>query len=172
MTKFIRLVSGLLFLGMSVAYAAPATAPIDTLGNKLLESPVGYWQTIDDVTGQSKSIVQITDAANNHIAGKVVKLFDNVKTTTCSACSGANKNQPILGMTIMTNLKKAENNEWQGGSILDPKNGKSYTCKIQLVDEGHRLVVRGYIGLPIFGRSQTWVRVISPEVPQERYAST
>jgi uncharacterized protein (DUF2147 family) len=53
---------------------------------------------------------------------------------------------------------RRDGDEWTGGEILDPENGKTYKATLKLADNGQKLLVRGYIGLPIFGRSQTWVR--------------
>ena len=123
-------------------------------------SPVGYWKTIDDVTGQPKSIVQIYEAPNHALKGKVVRLFKDPERL-CTACEGEQHNKPIVGLQVMNQLKRsAENkNEWIGGDILDPKSGKMYHCSIKISEKGQQLNVRGYIGLPLFGRTQTWVRV-------------
>lgn len=123
-------------------------------------SPIGVWKTIDDVTGQTKSLVQISSQNGKELSGSVVKLFKH-PNKRCVACEGAKHNQPILGMEVMMNLQPSMENklEWVGGTILDPKNGKTYHCNIRLIDRGHKLIVRGFIGLPLFGRSQTWERV-------------
>lgn len=123
-------------------------------------SPVGLWKTIDDVSGQAKSIVQISSQRSNELSGSVVRLFKNPEKR-CDACEGEKYNQPVLGMEVITNLQpsKEDNLEWVDGTILDPKNGKTYHCNIRLTDNGHKLIVRGFIGLPLFGRSQTWERV-------------
>ncbi len=75
----------------------------------------------------------------------------------CTLCDGANKGQPVIGMTFMWGLKK-DGEEYAGGSILDPDNGKVYKSKMTLIEDGKKLKVRGYLGVPMFGRSQTWVR--------------
>ncbi|MEF9942731.1 MAG: DUF2147 domain-containing protein, partial [Burkholderiaceae bacterium] len=75
----------------------------------------------------------------------------------CDQCSGARKDQPVIGMTILWGLKN-EGDEWTGGEILDPKNGKTYKAKAKLVDGGKKLEVRGFLGISLFGRTQTWVR--------------
>lgn len=129
-------------------------------------SPVGYWKTIDDVTGKPKAIIQITEQSNE-LNGRIIKIFPSPgkdQNEVCEACKGARHNQRIVGMTILNGLKPANNNaiEWSGGEILDPKNGKTYHCYIQLRDNGQKLTVRGYFGLPMFGRTQTWLRVSSP----------
>jgi uncharacterized protein (DUF2147 family) len=125
-----------------------------------INSPIGYWKTIDDVTGITKSIVEIRESSNNVLEGKVAKLFvDNAKI--CTKCKGLRKNQPVLGLRVIENLHQAQGNPhlWQGGKILDPKNGHIYHCNLEVIENGKKLLVRGYIGMPLFGRSQTWIRV-------------
>ncbi|MCC2958077.1 DUF2147 domain-containing protein [Massilia sp. IC2-477] len=122
-------------------------------------SPAGVWKTIDDETGKPKSLVRITEE-NGVLTGKIDKLFrpaDQDQNPKCTACEGARKDQPIVGMTILWGLKK-DGNEYTGGEILDPSKGKTYKSKLSLKDNGSKLDVRGYIGAPMFGRTQTWVR--------------
>lgn len=122
-------------------------------------SPAGVWKTIDDETGKPRSLVRITEE-NGVLTGKIEKLFrpaDQDQNPKCTACEGARKDQPIVGMTILSGLKK-DGNEYTGGEILDPSKGKTYKSKAALKDNGSKLEVRGYIGAPMFGRSQTWVR--------------
>ncbi len=122
-------------------------------------SPAGVWKTIDDETGKPKSLVRITEE-NGVLTGKIDKLFrpaDQDQNPKCTACDGARKDQPIIGMTILWGLKK-DGNEYTGGEILDPAKGKTYKSKLTLKDNGSKLDVRGYIGAPMFGRTQTWVR--------------
>ena len=122
-------------------------------------SPIGYWKTIDDVTGRPKGIVKISGSPSN-LHATVVKIFPG-GLTVCTACHGSLKNKPIMGMTVMSGLKQEANNSntWSGGRILDPKNGKEYNCKLTVSDDGSRLDVRGFMGISLFGRTQTWVRV-------------
>lgn len=123
------------------------------------DSPVGAWKTIDDTTGKPKSIVRITDNGGV-LEGKIEKLFrapEENQNPTCDKCTGASKDQPIVGLTILKGLKK-DGNEWTGGEITDPATGKVYKSKAELVEGGSKLQVRGYVGVPMFGRSQTWVR--------------
>lgn len=122
-------------------------------------SPVGVWKTIDDQTGKAKSLVRISEA-NGEYRGKIEKLFrepGEEQNPKCDKCEGALKDQPILGMTIITGMKK-DGDEYNGGKILDPGNGKVYKSKMALDDGGRKLNVRGYIGMPLLGRTQTWVR--------------
>ena len=129
---------------------------------KVYDSPVGYWKTIDDVTGKPKSIVKIWRANDQLLMGKVIKIFPktgNDQTKLCNACQGDLHNQPVVGMVILSGLKASHAAKWDDGKILDPQNGKRYSCSLKLGDNGKKLNVHGYIGLPIIGRSQTWERI-------------
>ena len=123
------------------------------------DSAVGVWQTIDDHTGQPKALVQISADANGDLSGKVIKGLgaNDQPDRRCTACSDSRKDQPILGMTIIDSMKKTGEG-YDGGHILDPENGKVYRCKMHTEDGGQKLVVRGYMGISLLGRSQTWVR--------------
>jgi uncharacterized protein (DUF2147 family) len=116
----------------------------------------GKWKTIDDETGQEKGIVEIFEHKGK-VCGKIIEIFENEKRHfKCEMCEGEDKNKPILGLVIIKGLTK-NGAIYDGGKITDPKNGKRYHCKITLEDK-NKLVVRGYIGIPLFGRSQTWIR--------------
>ena len=121
-------------------------------------TPVGLWKTIDDETQAEKSYVRITEAGGA-LTGKIEKLLDPSKQgTKCDKCSDARKDQPVLGMTILENVKQeAGEARWEGGTILDPNNGKTYRVRVTPKDGGKALEVRGYIGP--FYRNQTWLRV-------------
>jgi uncharacterized protein (DUF2147 family) len=123
-------------------------------------TPAGLWRTVDDKTGKERSVIRITQA-NGVYEGKVEQLLnrqpDDDPDNMCRKCEGARKDQPIIGMTILWGLKK-DGDQYSGGEILDPKNGKIYRAKMKLVDNGAKLEVRGFIGVSLFGRSQTWVR--------------
>ncbi len=116
---------------------------------------LGTWKTIDDVDGQASSHVQL-ESRDGKVYGKVVKLLEVADDVVCELCEGANKNKPVLGLEIITDMKKS-GDSYKGGRILDPENGKTYKCRIQLVDGV--LEVRGYIGIVALGRTQKWYRV-------------
>jgi uncharacterized protein (DUF2147 family) len=122
------------------------------------DGAVGRWKTIDDKTGKVKSIVEITQATNGALTGKVVDILHSDKgpNPVCDGCEGANKNKPVKGMTILWNLKADGANAWSGGTILDPANGKTYKSKVKLQTGGAKLDVSGCIAF--ICRSQTWVR--------------
>ncbi|MBG9998844.1 DUF2147 domain-containing protein [Pseudoalteromonas sp. NSLLW24] len=120
-------------------------------------SPVGLWKTIDEDTNQAKSYVRITQT-NGVLSGKVETILNPAKQNDiCSKCDDELKDQPILGMTIITGVKVQDDGVWGDGEILDPTNGKTYTLQLTPQDEGEKLEVRGYIGF--FYRNQYWLKV-------------
>ena len=123
-------------------------------------SPAGLWKTIDDETGKEKSFVRIVESGGV-LSGKVERIVDPVKQEqVCDACSDARKGQRVLGMTILEGVRKAaDDGVWDGGTILDPNNGKVYKVKLTPRDGGKSLDVRGFIGFSLLGRTQTWQRV-------------
>ena len=122
-------------------------------------SPVGVWRTIDDATGKPKSIVEISEV-NGEVTGKVREILQSDKgpNPVCDECEGERKNQPVIGMTIIWGMKK-DGDVWDGGTILDPKNGKTYGCKLTPAADGKTLQVRGFKGFSLLGRTQVWERV-------------
>lgn len=128
-----------------------------TVMTAVAQDVTGKWKTIDDETGQAKSVVEIYKQ-NGKIYGKVVEIFDASKRDlNCVECTGSDKNKPIMGLVIIKGLQK-DDDEYNGGTITDPNNGKVYKCYIEL-DGANTLNVRGYIGFSLLGRTQTWTRV-------------
>ena len=125
-------------------------------------SPAGLWKTIDDSTKKEKSLVRIVET-NGVYSGKVEKIVDpdSPKDAVCKDCTDERKDKPVVGMTIIRNVKASADDKatFEGGDILDPNNGKVYRVKLKLIEGGSKLDVRGYIGAPILGRTQTWSRV-------------
>lgn len=118
---------------------------------------IGKWKTIDDETGEAKSIVEIYKQ-DGKIYGKVVEILNpSKKNATCDNCPDEAKGKPILGLVILKDLKK-DGDEYSGGTILDPTSGKVYKSLIAL-DSPDKLKVRGYVGFSLLGRSQYWQRV-------------
>jgi uncharacterized protein (DUF2147 family) len=115
----------------------------------------GKWKTIDDETKQAKSIVEIYKKGDQYY-GKVSQLLIKPANPNCVDCKDDRKNKPILGMEIIRGLKK-EGDEFTGGTITDPKTGKTYKCTIKR--EGDKLNVRGYLGFSLLGRTQTLHKV-------------
>lgn len=129
----------------------------------LAASPAGLWKSIDDKTGKPRSLIRVNEANGTYSAVVEKGLrADDTGDALCDKCTDERKGQKIIGMTIAKNLKAKEgdnpNREYQGGEILDPENGKIYKCKMKLSEDGNKLEVRGFIGVSLFGRSQTWTR--------------
>ena len=124
-------------------------------------NPEGLWRTIDDATKEERSLVRISQA-DGVLVGVVEKILNPERAErVCDKCSDERKDQKIQGMTILRGVKHNESNKdiWDGGDILDAENGKVYKVRLKPIDGGQRLEVRGYIGAPLLGRTQTWIRV-------------
>ena len=119
----------------------------------------GLWQSMDDTTGKPDALIRI-DLQNGKLSGRVEKLIRSAgeeSNPLCDQCTGAQRDMPVVGMTILSNMTRT-GNTYAGGTILDPENGQRYRCTMTLSDDGARLQVRGFIGAPLFGRTQTWIR--------------
>ena len=123
-------------------------------------SPAGLWKTIDDDTQKEKSLVRIKDV-NGVFTGSLERLLDptHKNSDVCDKCTDERKDKPVLGMTIIRNIKASADDKgiWDGGDVLDPNNGKVYRARLKPVDGGKKLEMRGYIGP--FYRTQVWLRV-------------
>lgn len=149
-----RRFAGLLLAGACMAAGAQAPVP---------NTPAGLWRTIDDNTGKPNALVRITES-NGEYTGRVEKIFPGVTDEVvahCELCEGARRDQPVLGMVILSGVRRAReqyNDEYSGGEILDPLNGKTYHALLTMADGGRKLRVRGYIWVTLFGRTQVWER--------------
>jgi uncharacterized protein (DUF2147 family) len=123
-------------------------------------TPVGAWKSIDDKTKKERAVIRITDNAGV-LSGKLEKRLDpDAKVDeTCEKCTDDRKDKPVQGMELIRGVKKNadEDNRWDGGTILDPENGKVYRVRLTPLEGGKKLEVRGFIGP--FYRNQQWVRV-------------
>ncbi len=121
-------------------------------------TPVGRWNTISDSDGKPAAVVQIREF-HGQLTGSIQALLRPGDDTmaVCDACRDDRKGQRIVGMEILRGMHP-DGDSWSGGEILDPESGKTYRCSMRLEDGGKKLVVRGYVGFSLFGRSQTWVR--------------
>jgi uncharacterized protein (DUF2147 family) len=134
---------------------------VTTVNATIHHSPIGYWKQYDDKTGQLQSLMKIWRSEKGDIRGKVVTGYEiNHKPPRlfCTGCDGKHHNQRIAGMTILWGMW-LDNGYWQKGRILDPNSGDIYHAQMRLKHQGNQLDVRGYIGILLFGRSQTWVRL-------------
>lgn len=124
-------------------------------------TPVGLWKTIDDKTKSERALVRISESGGV-FSGRIEKLLaaDAKPDAKCDKCEDDRKGMPIVGMEIVRGVKKADaENTWDGGTILDSVEGKIYKVRMQSADGGKKLEVRGFVGMPMLGRTQTWLRV-------------
>lgn len=137
-----------LYAGIVFFLANPAAAQ---------PSPEGLWKTYDDNTGEARALVRLYRQDNALFARIEDSFGPGEREARCEACTDERKDQPIVGLLIIRNLK-AEKNGFDGGDILDPESGSVYRCTLRVADDGQTLIVRGYLGISLFGRSQTWRR--------------
>lgn len=134
-------------------FTALALAASGAMAN---DSPIGLWKSIDDETKAPKALIRITEQAGA-LVGRIEKILTEKVDAVCDKCTDDRKDKPVQGMTILSGLKK-DGEGWGGGQILDPNNGKVYNAKVTLTDGGKKLDVRGFMGVSLFGRTQTWLR--------------
>jgi uncharacterized protein (DUF2147 family) len=133
-----------------------------TLAAHAQMSPVGLWRSIDDETKQPKAEIRITQNAAGGLSGVVEKGLQNNPNTdpNCNLCTDDRKGKPKIGLEIIRGGQQGDGKAvWEGGKILDPENGKNYSLRLTPIEGGKKLEVRGYIGAPMLGRTQTWIRV-------------
>jgi uncharacterized protein (DUF2147 family) len=116
----------------------------------------GKWNSTNEETGNIDSIIEVYEKDGKAFA-KVIEIKGSArKNAVCEKCEDENRNKPILGLNILTGLEKNKD-EWSGGNILDPRNGRIYNCYIKLI-KPNKLKIRGYIGLALFGKTAYWER--------------
>ena len=121
------------------------------------KAPAGHWVTIDDKTGKKRAEIYLS-VHDEVLSGKIIRVYaEHGDTGVCKGCPGAFKNQPIKDLVFLWGLKEHTDGSWGGGEILDPKTGKVYHAK--MIQKGDKLYVRGYVGVPLLGRTQIWQRI-------------
>ncbi|MDQ3161104.1 MAG: DUF2147 domain-containing protein [Pseudomonadota bacterium] len=122
------------------------------------QEPTGRWLTLDEASGKPEGIVEIYQARDGSFAGRVAEILDTShgKNPLCPKCTGSNRGKPILGMVTLWGLRPAGKGHWSGGRVLDPKNGRTYKSKIELLNGGRKLGMSGCLGF--ICRQQIWIR--------------
>lgn len=154
-----RILLGSALIAAALLFGAPSFAADEAPAPGAHDTPVGTWTQVDDETGRPKSIIEISQAPDGTLQGvvKQVLFSEQGPHPVCEKCEGERHNKPVEGMTIMWGVTK-DGDQWDGGQILDPKYGKTYKVRLRLTDNGQKLDVHGYIGVPMLGRSQVWER--------------
>ncbi|WP_350295364.1 DUF2147 domain-containing protein [Limnohabitans sp. Rim8] len=125
-------------------------------------TPLGTWHTIDDETKKPKGEVRITLSPSGGLSGVVEKSLMPMPDVDplCNLCTDDRKGKPKIGMEIIRGGQKVDGKDvWDGGKILDPENGKNYSARLTPIEGGKKMEMRGYMGTPLIGRSQIWIRV-------------
>ncbi len=120
-------------------------------------SPAGVWRTMNDKTGKVRGTVLVYEEKGEFFA-KVNSAVDPKEAADiCDLCPGELKNRPVIGLVIMRGMKRV-GAEYGGGEVLDPDTGSIYRGKFKITDSGTKMVLRGFVGISLLGRSQTWQR--------------
>ena len=147
---------------LKILFVTLCLVAFTTIAATAQSTPIGIWKTIDDETGQEKSLVRITDTSGT-FSGTVEKSLvnDPKSSKVCDLCTDDRKGQVIVGMEIIRGVTRNVKDDglWDGGEILDPQKGKTYRVRLTPKEGGAKLEVRGYVGMPLLGRTQTWIRV-------------
>lgn len=133
-----------------------------TLAAHAQMSPLGLWRSIDDETHQPKAEIRISQNGAGGLSGVVERSLLASPSTepNCNLCTDDRKGKPKIGLEIIRGGQQSDGKTvWEGGKILDPENGKNYSLRLTPIEGGKKLEVRGYIGTPLLGRTQTWIRV-------------
>jgi len=123
-----------------------------------LPTAAGVWKQVDE-SGKVGALVTITQEGDVFV-GRLSRLFlepGDDPNPVCENCPGDKHNRPVLGLVFIEGMKQF-GLDYNGGTVLDPDTGKTYNAKMSLCPDGIKLTVRGYLGLSVFGRSQTWTR--------------
>lgn len=127
-----------------------------------MPSPEGVWRTIDDDTGEARSLVEI-QVVNGELQGHIIEIIQSDLPEDewfCTECSGDKEGQPFVGLRILEEMTWSERHEdWRDGTITDPANGREYSARLSVMGDDQTLEVRGFVGFSLIGRTQTWERV-------------
>lgn len=117
------------------------------------------WKTIDDETNQPKAQVAFNQQRDGSFTATIQKILVPEEDGICGECEGMYHNKSLQGAVIVRGLKNVSDLKYEEGTIIDPKNGKSYGLKGELINQNKTLKLRGYIGISLLGRNQIWQRI-------------
>jgi uncharacterized protein (DUF2147 family) len=122
----------------------------------------GLWQPVDS-SGRPLGLIRVYQEQGVYFGRIEPQPGRPPDLDRCTRCTDERKDQPIVGLVIIRNMHRQDDDEYSGGDVLDPQTGRLYQCRFRLTEDGQSMVMRGYFGLSIFGRSMTWKRVKDPK---------
>jgi uncharacterized protein (DUF2147 family) len=141
------------FILTCLSLCVPAILPLMAMD----VSPVGVWKTVDDNSHKPRGLIRLYEQ-DGEIFGRIEASFDPKEANeVCGKCDGERKDKPVVGMVVMRHMTR-HGKDYSGGDILDPDTGWIYKCRFTIEDGGRKLLVRGFLGIALLGRSQTWYR--------------
>jgi uncharacterized protein (DUF2147 family) len=140
-----------------IAVALAGLWAVAAAGAEDLSSPVGWWQPIDAKTGKPQGLIRIYEERGLFFGRIEPSSPSDDSSQKCTRCTDERKDQPIIGLVLIRNMR-LQGDEYVGGDVLDPDTGRIYGCKFHLADGGKKLIMRGFLGISLFGQSHTWLR--------------